>query len=99
MFQLLKFDCIYLSHSELDVRIRVTETDSSSASNMEGLAEVRYNNTWGTICGDHWRDKETDVFCKSKNDEWRYFEFFFYAVCCRFFVCFLLNICVFLPLP
>ena len=84
MFDLLKFDCIYLFLSELDVQIRNTNTGSSSASNMEGLAEVRYKNEWRTLCGDHWRDEEIDVFCKSKNANWRYFAFLF--VCLFVFV-------------
>ena len=37
-------------------------------TNKIGLALVKYQDQWGTICGEGWG--ETDLFCELKNPNW-----------------------------
>lgn len=37
----------------------------SGAQVSEGRVEIKYRNSWGTICDDHWTLREANVVCRS----------------------------------
>ena len=48
--------------------LRIKDNDDTDVSNRVGLAQVKYQNVWGTICGEGW--SYTEEFCKLKNSNW-----------------------------
>lgn len=44
--------------------------DSTDANNTVGLAQVKYQDQWGTICCKKWNSELTDKFCGLINSDW-----------------------------
>lgn len=43
----------------LSIRLR------SGAQMSEGRVEIKYKQSWGTVCDDHWTLKEAHIVCRS----------------------------------
>ena len=65
---------LYVVYFELEVVVYVNLTFifktpevrlRSGTFVSEGRVELRYRDTWGTICDDHWTLREANVVCRS----------------------------------
>lgn len=36
----------------------------SVSTSMEGHVEIQHNGQWGTVCDDHWNDRDATVVCE-----------------------------------
>ncbi|XP_020623726.1 lysyl oxidase homolog 2A-like [Orbicella faveolata] len=58
--QALRIKCVRKrSDKPLEIRLR------SGAQMSEGRVEIKFHDSWGTICDDHWTLREANVVCRS----------------------------------
>ena len=49
----------------VDLPVRLVSGSTSGGKVTAGRVEILYNNEWGTICDDHFDDRDARVICRS----------------------------------